>query len=110
MFLSTVLNCRITQFGVFAMTNHTVKHAGSTSATQQSPAPSSTAADRQATPKPIKPNLLLSSSVAAITADVRRAMIAEAAYYIAEQRGFGYGRDVEDWLLAEKQIDATISA
>ncbi|MGA7537735.1 MAG: DUF2934 domain-containing protein [Steroidobacteraceae bacterium] len=37
-------------------------------------------------------------------------MIAEAAYYIAEQRGFGHGREVEDWLLAQKQIDAVFSA
>jgi hypothetical protein len=37
-------------------------------------------------------------------------MIAEAAYYIAEQHGFGDGRDLEDWLLAEKQIDAALSA
>ena len=36
-------------------------------------------------------------------------MIAEAAYYIAEQRGFCTGREVEDWLLAEKQIDAALS-
>lgn len=37
-------------------------------------------------------------------------MIAEAAYYLAEKRGFGFGREVEDWLLAEKQIDAQFSA
>ena len=41
---------------------------------------------------------------------MRRAMIAEAAYYIAEQRGFSDGYDVENWLLAEKQIDAGLSA
>lgn len=41
---------------------------------------------------------------------MRLRMIAEAAYYIAEQRGFGNGRDVEDWLCAEKQIDAALSA
>lgn len=92
------------------MANHTAKHAGSTSAKQQLPASSSTAADQPAAPKPTKPNLLLSGSVAPVTAEVRRAMIAEAAYYIAEQRGFGYGRDVEDWLLAEDQIDTTLSA
>lgn len=41
---------------------------------------------------------------------MRRTMIAKAAYYIAEQRGFGHGREVEDWLLAQKQIDAVFSA
>ena len=37
-------------------------------------------------------------------------MIAQAAYYIAVQRGFICGREVEDWLLAEKQIDSALSA
>lgn len=44
-----------------------------------------------------------------MTADARRAMIAEAAYYIAEQRGFISGGEIEDWLLAEKQVDAALS-
>jgi hypothetical protein len=56
-----------------------------------------------------KPDSLLVHSPAPVSADTRRAMIAEAAYYIAEQRGFSDGRDVEDWLLAEKQIDAGLS-
>jgi hypothetical protein len=39
-----------------------------------------------------------------VDGDQRRLMIAEAAYYIAEQRGF-CGDAVQDWLLAEAQID-----
>jgi len=58
----------------------------------------------------VKPDSLPEHSAAPVGADTRRAMIAEAAYYIAEQRGFSDGRDVEDWLLAEKQIDAGLSA
>jgi len=57
-----------------------------------------------------RPDSLLEHSPAPLAAETRRAMIAEAAYYIAEQRGFSGGRDVEDWLLAEKQIDAGLSA
>lgn len=90
------------------MTNRTVKHASSTSAKQQLPALSSTAADESKPATGSKPNSLLSSSVAPVTAEMRRAMIAEAAYYIAEQRGFGDGHDVEDWLIAEKQINGKI--
>ncbi len=45
-----------------------------------------------------------------MTAETRRAMVAQAAYYIAEQRGFICGREVEDWLLAEKQIDSALSS
>lgn len=37
----------------------------------------------------------------------RAHMIAEAAYYIAEQRGFAGGDPVQDWLDAEAQIDRT---
>jgi len=35
----------------------------------------------------------------------RAHMIAEAAYYIAEQRGFSGGDPLQDWLDAEVQID-----
>ena len=34
----------------------------------------------------------------------RHAVIAEAAYYIAEQRGFEPGHELEDWLCAEREI------
>jgi len=33
-------------------------------------------------------------------------MIAEAAYYRAEKRGFEGGSTLEDWLEAERQIEA----
>jgi hypothetical protein len=35
----------------------------------------------------------------------RQACIAKAAYFIAEQRGFAPGRDLEDWLAAENEVD-----
>ena len=34
----------------------------------------------------------------------RHAMIAEAAYYCAERRGFAAGHELEDWVQAEAQI------
>ena len=34
----------------------------------------------------------------------RHAMIAEAAYYCAERRGFTPGQELEDWIQAEAQI------
>jgi Protein of unknown function (DUF2934) len=36
----------------------------------------------------------------------REARIAEAAYWRAEQRGFAAGHELDDWLAAERQIDA----
>ena len=39
-----------------------------------------------------------------LSEDERRRMIAEAAYYRAERRGFTAGREVDDWLAAEREI------
>lgn len=41
----------------------------------------------------------------AATAEERHRMIAEAAYFRAEARGFRGGDPLEDWLLAEAEID-----
>ena len=40
--------------------------------------------------------------------ETRRMMIAEAAYYCAEKRGFAPGSELEDWLEAEFQIQARL--
>jgi hypothetical protein len=47
-----------------------------------------------------------------ISEDVRRSMIAEAAYLRAERRGFAGGseKEREDWLLAEAEVDALLKA
>lgn len=37
-------------------------------------------------------------------------MIAEAAYFIAEKHGFSHGRELTDWVTAEKQVDALIKS
>ena len=39
----------------------------------------------------------------------RDACIAEAAFFIAERRGFAPGHELEDWLRAENQVDARLS-
>jgi hypothetical protein len=45
-----------------------------------------------------------------VSGETRRAMIAEAAYLRAEQRGFVSGYELEDWLIAECEVDALLSA
>jgi len=40
-----------------------------------------------------------------VDAKTRQAMIAEAAYYRAEKRGFAPGHDLDDWLEAEALIE-----
>jgi len=44
-----------------------------------------------------------------LSADERRRMIAEAAYFRANERVFADGDPLGDWLAAEKQIDAMLS-
>lgn len=38
----------------------------------------------------------------------RAALIAEAAFFRAEKRGFAPGNEVEDWLAAESEVDARL--
>lgn len=45
------------------------------------------------------------AAVADVPDDQRRAWIAEAAYYIAERRGFNGGSPDEDWHQAETEIE-----
>lgn len=40
----------------------------------------------------------------------RRQLIAEAAYFRAERRGFHPGAELDDWLAAEIEIDALLGA
>ena len=43
-----------------------------------------------------------------IAGEDRLRLIAEAAYYRAERRGFAPGRELEDWLAAEVEIDSLL--
>lgn len=40
----------------------------------------------------------------------REQMIAEAAYFLAERRGFAPENDIADWLQAESEVTATIGS
>ena len=46
---------------------------------------------------------------AAITPEQRWRMISEAAYFLAEKRGFVGGDVAHDWLQAEAEIDAALA-
>ena len=75
----------------------TKKAAGKTAATpRKTPAKSSTAATR-------------TRPAAAVTAEQRWRMIADAAFYRAERRGFSPGGEVNDWLEAEAEIEALLA-
>jgi hypothetical protein len=50
----------------------------------------------------------LAEGVTQIDAELRHKMIATAAYFIAEQRGFVPGHAAEDWYRAEAAIDSQL--
>jgi Protein of unknown function (DUF2934) len=72
-----------------------------TMAETKSEAPTKPAADKPAA-KPAAAKPLPSPAE-------RMKMIAEAAYYLAQKRGFTGGNDVTDWVAAEKQVDALLT-
>ena len=84
---------------------------------KESPAtPSPASAGRTARPRRRKPTETAAAESTGATArgkvapEARRGMIAEAAFLRAERRGFAPGAEVEDWLAAEREIDALLSA
>lgn len=64
---------------------------------------------RTTQPKGTRARGKVAASRAAVPADDRRAMIAEAAYLRAERRGFDPGHETEDWLAAEQEVDALLA-
>lgn len=50
------------------------------------------------------------NSITTISLEERQRLIAEAAYYIAERRGFAAGCELDDWLQAEAEIERRASA
>jgi hypothetical protein len=56
-----------------------------------------------------RPNSVLGTALRVVSGDERRLMICQAAYFLAEQRGFEAGHEMEDWLAAESQVDAALA-
>ena len=44
-----------------------------------------------------------------VTGEQRQRMIAEAAYFRAQRRGFQGGNSTEDWLAAEAEIERALA-
>jgi hypothetical protein len=44
-----------------------------------------------------------------LSEEERRRMIARAAYLIAQRRGFEHGLELEDWLVAEAEVNARLA-
>ena len=63
---------------------------------------------RSAQPKGARAAKAKAPQRATVSAEDRRAMIAEAAYLRSERRGFAPGYETEDWLTAEVEVDALL--
>lgn len=84
------------------------KSSKPTSAAKAAPAPAPKAA--APAPKAAAPAAPAKAAAKpAVDAAERQRMIGEAAYYIAEKRGFAHGFHDADWAAAEKQIDAMLA-
>lgn len=52
---------------------------------------------------------VLAAGRQSVTPEQRYRMVAEAAYHHAERRGFVGGDPLNDWLLAEKEVDKLLN-
>jgi len=50
------------------------------------------------------------NSMTTVTPEERHRLVAEAAYFIAERRGFAAGCDLDDWLQAEAEVERRLDA
>jgi Protein of unknown function (DUF2934) len=54
--------------------------------------------------------MITASAASTVSEDQRRGMIALSAYLRAERRGFSPEGQAEDWLAAEKEVDALLNS
>ncbi len=83
--------------------------ASSHAAPSEAAAAKVTATRRRAAPRKKGP-VLSAAPASPVSEDERRGMIAVAAYLRGERRAFALGGEVEDWLVAEKEVDALLLA
>lgn len=54
-------------------------------------------------------DLSVSCRICGVSLERRESMIAEAAYFRAEARGFEPGAEIEDWLEAELEVEQRLA-
>jgi hypothetical protein len=60
--------------------------------------------------QPVKKEAAPKTTAVSVSADHRKHMIATAAYFIAQRRGFSGGYEVQDWISAEIEIDKQLKS
>jgi len=99
--------------GLFEMKMHAAKCGGLTETNPEVHAMPSEKSPVKVTVKKRAPRKAdeaktITSATQFVGPEQRAALIAEAAYLRAEQRGFAPGHEVEDWLAAESEVDAKL--
>ena len=56
------------------------------------------------------PHKPAADGVTGLTAQERHALVAQAAYFRAEARGFAAGGEFEDWVAAEAEVNAQMAS
>jgi hypothetical protein len=70
--------------------------------------PTAASAPAPAKPAPAPAPAAPAKPAAKVSPEQRWKLVAEAAYFLAEKRGFATGHAVADWLAAERQVDAKL--
>lgn len=88
-------------------------------APQKKAAPKKAASEKKSAPKKVTPKIeksapkatlkKVATTVPVVTEDERMQMIATAAYFKAEQRGFVGGNPEQDWADAEREVNELLS-
>jgi len=72
--------------------------------------PAQPAEAAKAAPAPAAKAPAAPATKGSIDARERYQLVAREAYYLAEKRGFAAGREMEDWIAAEKTVAARLAA
>jgi hypothetical protein len=57
----------------------------------------------------LEASTLNANGAVAIDPEMRRQLVAAEAYFFAERRGFSAGREIEDWVAAERVVDSWLN-
>lgn len=91
-------------------TSATAKKTSATAATKTSTTKAAKPAEAKAAAPKKAPAARKSTKKTSVTPEQRYHMIATAAYYLAERRGFTTGYEMQDWIAAEADIDSMLKA
>lgn len=81
----------------------------SKTAVEPAVAPAAKPAKAPAKPRATRSKPSAVSNAIQLTPEERHRVVAEAAYFIAERRGFAGGSSIDDWLQAEAEIDRMLA-